>query len=147
VQKLLPPILFLIAILLMAILHHFIPLMQWVSPPYQGSGLILLFLGLGISAWHNRLFSRLGTNIHTFEEPGLFVVDGLFKISRNPMYLGFVLALTGIAVVMGSLAPFVIVLLFLLITDRWYIPFEERAMTEKFGGAYRDYSKRVRRWL
>ncbi len=146
-RKIVPPVLFVIAILMIGILHSLLPITHLLRPPDTLPGIILLLGGLGISAWHNRLFHRLGTNIHTFSEPGLLVTEGLFRFSRNPMYLGFAIALTGVALALGTLTPFLIVLLFVLIADRWYIPFEEQAMTEKFGEAYRDYAKRVRRWL
>ena len=63
------------------------------------------------------------------------------------MYLGFVLVLTGLAVILGSVTPFAVLALFALLVDRWYIRFEERAMLRRFGDAYRSYRQRVRRWL
>jgi protein-S-isoprenylcysteine O-methyltransferase Ste14 len=107
----------------------------------------LMVAGLGISAWHKRLFHRVGTNIDTFGEPGQFVTDGMFRVTRNPMYLGFVLALLGLSVILGSLTPLVFALSFIVITDRWYIALEEKAMAQKLGEQYTAYKKRVRRWI
>ena len=68
-----------------------------------------------------------GTNIKTFDEPGVFVKCGLFKYARNPMYIGFVMALFGIALLyQGSVSSFVIAFLFFIISDQWYVRFEER---------------------
>jgi protein-S-isoprenylcysteine O-methyltransferase Ste14 len=145
--KLLPPLVFLIATLLMLLLHRFWPAVQIISTPFRWFGLLLLLAGIGISAWHKRLFHRIGTNIYTFDEPGKLVTEGMFRISRNPMYLGFVLALFGTSIVLGSLTPLIIVLSFIVLTDRWYIAFEEKAMLRKFGDQYLDYQKRVRRWI
>ncbi|MET0066006.1 MAG: isoprenylcysteine carboxylmethyltransferase family protein [Candidatus Thiodiazotropha sp.] len=146
-RKILPPVLFMIAIMMIIILHSLLPISHLLHPPETWPGMVLLIGGLSVSAWHNWLFRRLGTNIHTFDEPDILVTQGLFRFSRNPMYLGFALALAGIALVLGTLTPFLVVLLFILIADRWYIAYEERAMTEKFGEAYLDYARRVRRWL
>jgi len=99
-------------------------------------GGLIAAIGLGFTLSGARLFSRIGTNIKTFNKPDQLVVSGLFSISRNPMYLGFLLLLAGIAVALGTLAPFVIVTAFFMITNLWYIPFEEQKMEETFG---RDY--------
>ncbi|MET0053051.1 MAG: isoprenylcysteine carboxylmethyltransferase family protein [Candidatus Thiodiazotropha sp.] len=146
-RKILPPVLFMIAIIMIMILHSLLPISHLIRPPETWPGVVLLLGGLSFSAWHNWLFRRLGTNIHTFNEPDLLVTEGLFRFSRNPMYLGFSLALTGLALTLGTLTPFLVVMAFVLIADRWYIPFEERAMTDKFGQAYLDYASQVRRWL
>jgi protein-S-isoprenylcysteine O-methyltransferase Ste14 len=146
-RRLLPPVLFIASALLMLLLHHIWPVILIVSSPYHWSGLLLTVSGLGISAWHNRLFNHVGTNIYTFDEPGVMVTEGMFRITRNPMYLGFVLALTGLAVLLGTLTPPIVVLLFFIITDRWYITFEEEAMQRKFGDLYLNYQRRVRRWI
>jgi protein-S-isoprenylcysteine O-methyltransferase Ste14 len=63
------------------------------------------------------------------------------------MYLGFVLALLGVAVLMGRSTPFAPVLAFFAAAQFWYIPFEEQAMRARFGGAFEAYCARVRRWL
>ena len=100
-----------------------------------------------MSVWHARLFRRAGTEIHTFRMPRVLVTDGLFRHSRNPMYLGFLLVLAGLALVLGAAVPLLVVAAFALVVDRWYIRHEERALREAFGDAYDDYCGRVRRWL
>ena len=142
-----PPILLCLALGAMWWLHRRLPLAQWLDTPYHWIGMLPLLAGLCISAWHARLFRRVGTNIDTFKEPGRLVTDGLFRRTRNPMYLGFVITLTGVALLMGSAMPWLIVLAFFVVTDLWYIRFEERAMLQKFGPTYVDYQANVRRWL
>jgi protein-S-isoprenylcysteine O-methyltransferase Ste14 len=63
------------------------------------------------------------------------------------MYLGFALILAGIAIVLGSLTPVLIIPLFVLAMDRWYISFEEQALAGKFGAAWQKYKLSTRRWL
>ena len=87
------------------------------------------------------------TEINTFKPPKRLVTDGLFRYSRNPIYLGFTLALLGWAIVLGNLAALDGVLLFFLAAHFWYIPFEEKAMKKEFGTVYEQYKKQVRRWL
>jgi len=77
----------------------------------------------------------------------VLVSDGLFRWSRNPMYLGFVLLLLGIAILLGTATPFAGPLIFAIVADRWYIGFEERAMRQKFGADYEAYRRRTRRWI
>lgn len=63
------------------------------------------------------------------------------------MYLGMVLILSGIAIVCGTIGPFVPVPIFIWIIQRKFIHFEEAALEEKFGSEYVAYKGRVRRWL
>lgn len=144
---LIPPFLFAITLPAMAAAHYLSPIVQIVASPYHWAGAALFLMGLGLAAWHKKLFKRVGTEINTFRQPNKLVTRGLFKVSRNPMYLGFVVALTGASVYLGSLSPALFVLLFFLAAHYWYIPIEERAMDRQFGEAYRQYRERVRRWL
>lgn len=75
------------------------------------------------------------------------MTDGLFRLTRNPMYLGFSVALLGLAVFLGSLVPMLLAVAYVLISDRWYIAFEENRMLARFGEDYRRYARRTRRWL
>jgi len=145
-QKLLPPALVAICILLMAALHILFPITAIIDQPLLA--LIIAIIGVGFTLSGARLFSRVGTNIKTFNDPNHLVVSGVFRVSRNPMYLGFVvLLLTGIAIGLGTAAPFAVVLAFFVITNLWYIPFEEKKMEEIFGADYLAYKTRTRRWI
>jgi protein-S-isoprenylcysteine O-methyltransferase Ste14 len=146
-KKLLPPLLFLLCLIIMATAHGWLPVTTFIPYPYNLAGIAPLLAGLGIASWGSRKFARVGTNIKTFDEPDKLVTDGLFKYSRNPMYLGFVLALAGAAILLGSLPPFFVSLAFLVVADRWYIAFEETAMARKFGGEYEVYKQKTRRWI
>lgn len=110
-------------------------------------GIPLTMLGLGMSSWGSKYFAEIGTNIKTFDQPDVLVSDGLFRWSRNPMYLGFALALTGLAIGLGSLAGAFAPAIFVLAADRWYIPFEEKQMRQTFHDQYEDYSRLVMRWF
>lgn len=131
----------------MLALDGYVPVIRLWGAPYSWVGYVLIVGGLGIANWHARLFRKLGTNINTFGEPGSITQEGLFRVSRNPMYLGFVVALAGVATALGSASPLLAVAGFAWLTHCWYIPFEERALLQKFGQAYTDYQRAVRRWL
>lgn len=75
------------------------------------------------------------------------VTHGLFKYSRNPIYLGFSISLAGVIIVLGAISPIVVLVLFIAITNTWYIPFEEQNMEALFGEAYLNYKRTTRRWI
>jgi protein-S-isoprenylcysteine O-methyltransferase Ste14 len=63
------------------------------------------------------------------------------------MYLGFAVFLTGLAILLGTLVPFLGPIAFIIAADRWYIPFEEDALKRKFGEQYEAYQRATRRWI
>jgi len=146
-MRILPPWLVLLLLVTMVALDVVQPGPVVVAFPYNLAGAVVAALGLLITLSGARLFGRVGTNIRTFNEPGVLVTDGLFRWSRNPMYLGFVLLLLGIAILLGTATPFAGPLIFAIVADRWYIGFEERAMRQKFGADYEAYRRRTRRWI
>jgi protein-S-isoprenylcysteine O-methyltransferase Ste14 len=95
----------------------------------------------------DKTFHRVRTTIRPFEESAVLVTDGLFRMSRNPMYLGMVLILTGIALLLRSFSPFLVILPFAVLIDRTYIQVEERMLAEKFGLEWEAYKKKTQRWL
>jgi protein-S-isoprenylcysteine O-methyltransferase Ste14 len=74
-------------------------------------------------------------------------MSGIYRISRNPMYLGFFLLLTGLAIFLSNVIAIVILPLFILYMNRFQIEPEERVLTYLFGQEFVDYKLRVRRWL
>jgi protein-S-isoprenylcysteine O-methyltransferase Ste14 len=144
---LLPPIVVLLCAGVMVALHLNAPLARIVPQPFNWPGVLLVVGGIALSKWHASLFKRVGTNINTFGEPGQLTTEGLFRRTRNPMYLGMLIALLGLAWALGSLSPLLGPLVFFGMAQFWYIPLEERALVRKFGDAYGDYQRAVRRWL
>lgn len=146
-KKIIPPILFALSICVMVVLWFIAPIKDLLHYPYNLIGVLFIVVGVGIAKRGSDAFERVGTNIETFQKPDIIVTDGLFSISRNPMYLGFVVALLGVAITLGNLSSFFVALAFIVITDRWYIPFEEAAMEKEFGEQYIQYKTVTRRWL
>lgn len=140
-QRLIPPILFLICLL-----HWLWPLRRVFPAPYNLLGLVPVLLGFASGLAGALRFRAARTNILPFKEADRLVTDGPFRYSRNPMYLGLALVLTGSWVLMGSLTPVICVLVFVVVADRWYIRFEERMLQRKFGPEFDAYRARTRRW-
>lgn len=142
-----PPTLFQIFIIAVVAVDQLFPLVTFDEPWLPWCGATLLVAGIGVSVAAKRQFQRVGTNVYTFEEPDKLVTEGLFSISRNPMYLGLVLAGFGAALVSATLPALVLSALFALIVRYWYIVFEENAMYRRFGEPYQSYCRRVGRWF
>ena len=142
-----PPTLFWLLIAAIVAVDRFFALVTFDAPWLPWFGAVLVIAGVGVSVAAKRQFQRVGTNVYTFEEPGELVTEGLFSISRNPMYLGLVLAGFGAALVSATLPALVLSAAFALIVRYWYIAFEENAMLRRFGEPYQDYCWRVGRWF
>jgi protein-S-isoprenylcysteine O-methyltransferase Ste14 len=128
-------------------LYFFFPIKILFHQPFNYLGGVLIIVGLTIAKIVGNQFAKRNTEIHTFKVPRKLVTNGLFKYSRNPIYLGFSVTLLGLAMLLGSLSAFAVVFLFIVVTDRWYVKFEEKKMEEEFGEAYRNYKMNVRRWI
>jgi protein-S-isoprenylcysteine O-methyltransferase Ste14 len=146
-RPVLPPVYFLLALVLMVSLHLVVPVRQIIPSRLRYIGVGPLVAGLLLNVWAARLFDRAGTTIKPFQSSSVLVVHGPYRLSRNPMYLGLVVALVGVAVLAGSLTPWAVIPLFALVIDRRFIRAEEAELTRVFGAAYSEFSCKVRRWL
>ena len=77
----------------------------------------------------------------------MFVVDGIYRFSRNPMYLSLAGLLVAWAVYLQSAVSFLGVFLFVYLITQWQIKPEEYWLEKKFGDSYLAYKKKVRRWI
>jgi protein-S-isoprenylcysteine O-methyltransferase Ste14 len=144
-----PPIVMLAAAFLMWALHRWIPIIHWIAAPWNRFGSLPAVIGLAIAVAAIVRFrqARTTTNPMDPSKASRLVMDGVFRISRNPMYLGLELLLIGWAVWLGSASPWLIPPLFaIFITVVQIIP-EERALEQRFGDQYRTYRRRVARWI
>ena len=146
-SKLLPPTYFFIYLLLTIGLHFILPLMQIIHTPYRFIGILLLVIGIWLNIWADGLFKRKNTTVKPFEKSSALILEGPFKFSRHPMYLGMVIALLGVAIILGSLITFLVPIAFFISMQIVFIRHEERALEQTFGQKYLDYKNRVRSWL
>lgn len=143
----LPPVLLFACLALMGLLHFLLPLGRWLESPLTWAGLLPLGVGLGLLLGAALLFPKHGTTIKPFEESTALLTEGPYRYSRNPIYLGMILVLVGVAVLLGTRTPLLAIPLFFVLITNQFIVNEEAMLEERFGEAYRDYRQRVRRWL
>ncbi|WP_298743776.1 isoprenylcysteine carboxylmethyltransferase family protein, partial [uncultured Brevundimonas sp.] len=92
-------------------------------------------------------FRRLGTAVQPWKPTTVLATGGLYRFSRNPIYLGFAITYAGLAVAMDSVLVLLLLIPCLWVIDRFVIQREERYLSAKFGAGYDAYRARVRRWL
>lgn len=122
-----------------------------LAAPIVGFGLALVvaLAGGAIAAAGARSFRRAGTTIspHRPGNASVLVTRGIYRATRNPMYLGLALVLAGVAVWLWWWPAIVGPIAFVAYITRFQIVPEERALGARFGAAYEAYRRRVRRWL
>lgn len=143
----LPPILLLTCLIGMIGLHQYGDTTPIITGTLKNIGYLLIALGIALPVWGAQIFRRVETNIIPYKSPDKLVTEGPFRFSRNPMYLGMVLVLSGTAVLLGILEGLYFVVFFFVVANWWYIPFEETKMEKVFGDQFTNYRKQVRRWL
>jgi len=112
-------------------------------PPWD----VPLILGAALLIAGRLQFRRNNSEIHTFATPRNLVTSGIFRFTRNPMYLGFALVLFGGALYVNFWCAYLVPLVFIAAANWWYIPAEERNLRAAFGNDYAAYTSRVRRWI
>jgi len=145
--RLLPPTILLITILVMLCVHFLSASIKIIPSPWNLLGSIFVFPGIVLNLLGDRLFQQAGTTVKPGEESSFLVTTGVFRFSRNPMYLGFALILTGAAVLCGTFAPFLVIPVFIILVEKHFIISEETMLERTFGWAYLEYKEKVRRWL
>jgi protein-S-isoprenylcysteine O-methyltransferase Ste14 len=110
--------------------------------------ILLAALGITLGVLAGRQFKSVGTTTNPLkpEEASALVRGGVFELSRNPMYLGSLLVLTGWGLWLGSPSNILVVMLYGLLIAELQIKPEELALTGLFGQEYADYCREVRRW-
>jgi len=81
------------------------------------------------------------------ENTSSLVTHGVYKLSRNPMYVGFFLWLLSVAIYLDDAINAIALIVFILLANRLYIIPEEKALDTLFGAKYTEYKSRVRRWI
>lgn len=131
----------------MFLLDRFLPCVKIIASPYNLAGMLLILPGLGFTIEGVRLIRRAATTLHTFKQPLKLITEGPYRYTRNPIYLGLLLCLIGLWLILGTLSPLFCVATFFVVSNNWYIPFEEKMLATRFGTTYLSYQSRVRRWI
>jgi len=142
-----PPAIYLLFLALAGLLHWLwhlaLPRNLWTH--YFGWGLI--DAGVLLMLWAGLLMLWRKTTVNPYGKPARLLEEGPFRFSRNPIYLADSLIYCGIALLWGSLWPWLLLPLVIHVMQRAVIRHEERLLVQLFGEAYRSYCARVRRWL
>jgi protein-S-isoprenylcysteine O-methyltransferase Ste14 len=128
--------------------------LQWVTPLVRVKLLVSPVLavcaavaGFAVMIWAWALFKRAETAICPTEYSSVLVTSGIYRLSRNPMYLGMILMMASVALWFGTLPYYLAAVLFLLVVNQAFCPFEEQRLTAAFGKEYSNYQRTVRRWV
>ena len=146
-KKILPPVYLFACLVAMPLLHFLLPVKSIIPVPYNLAGVVFIAAGIWLNLWADRLFQKYKTTVKPFEQPVFLIDEGPFKFTRNPMYLGMVLILTGIAALFGTVTVFIVPAIYLIIMDFVFIREEEKSLQEAFGIKFTEYKTRVRRWI
>ena len=114
--------------------------------PLRIAGGVLLLAGCCVVTHTYLLFSRHSTP-ENFLPSSCVVAEGLYRYSRNPMYLGMIAILLGVAGLVGRWGGFLSPLFFFAVLHWMFVPYEEEKMQREHGQDYARYKESVRRWL
>ena len=108
---------------------------------------VIVSLGIGVEALIG--FRRAKTTVNPLrpDQASALVTGGIYRWTRNPMYLGMLLLLIGWACILSNGAALAILPLFVIYMNRFQIGPEERALRARFGAEFDNYCRNVRRWL
>ena len=142
-----PPLALLLCTLIGLGLHWIHPLS--VIPPSWCliAGGVFIGLGFALIITSIRLFKAAGTNHIPWKTSTKLVFSGFYRLTRNPIYLGFVFIGLGVAFEVNSLWIVLMMIPLVVFLDRYPIRKEEIYLEQKFGDEYRAYKKQVRRWI
>jgi protein-S-isoprenylcysteine O-methyltransferase Ste14 len=126
-----------------------LPALAIAFPWRHGLAIGIAGIGVGFALTGVYAFHRAGTTVNPMQPAATssMVTSGVYRVSRNPMYVGLLLALAGWAVFLSHALPFLFLPAFVLYMNRFQIAPEERALSAKFGDEYEAYERAVRRWL
>lgn len=140
-----PPRLFLLYGAVGAALHFALPAPVLLRVLWVGAAVAVA--GAALALWGERTFARAGATIKPFERSAVLVTSGPFRFTRNPMYLGLVSMLVGLALALGTPAPWAAAALMAATLQLRFIRNEERALAASLGEPYQRYRQSVRRWI
>lgn len=142
-----PPLIFSV-FLIVGILYD----SSWINgqlppAPFTVTGVVFFLAALLLLLLSAEKFRRAKTHLEPWKPTTSIVTDGIYKYSRNPIYVGMAVAYTGISIAAASWPALVLLLPCLIIIHYYVIAKEEAYLEDKFGKEYLDYKDKVRRWL
>jgi protein-S-isoprenylcysteine O-methyltransferase Ste14 len=144
-----PPVYALCTAALIWLVDYYTPTFRRVPAPWNEFGWVLIALGLGLDLYSILIFIQSRTTVNPMYpyRASRLVVSGVYRMSRNPMYLGMVVLLSGWTWLLGSPIGLLAVWLFARILVIVQIGSEEIALRDRFGESYVEYCQHVNRWI
>jgi len=142
-----PPLIFLSGLLVGGFVSRFYPFAFLPATFSIVAGVLLTVAGLGIIAAAFVKMRRARTNVEPWKPTTAIIADGIYGISRNPIYLGMILIYLGVSFTFNSFWFLPPIILVLIVMRYGVILREEKYLERKFGGEYLNYKNRVRRWI
>ena len=140
-------LIFLVGLIGGIVLNFALPLPIWPSLWIRPIGLAPLIAAIWLFTSARRAFRRHLTALMPWTPSTSLVEEGPYSFSRNPIYLAFIMFYLGLAFLFDSLYVLGMMVVILVLFDRFQIPREERYLQQKFGAEYGNHMSRVRRWV
>ena len=147
VFNLIPDLTLIGSIIFAYILNDKFPITQIIPPPLNTIGTVLSLISIAIAIRTISFLRAEQTSTNASEDPNKFIKTGTFSITRNPIYLAYVLFSLGVSITFGSFSTFIVPIITFCILNFLIIPFEEKAISRTYGQEYEQYKKSVRRWI
>lgn len=142
-----PPVYVLAAFVVMLAAHMLVPVAQIIVFPWRLLVCAPLLFGTALVVYSLRLFRINKTTPKPFGTAAVLVTSGPFRVTRNPMYAGILLMLAGVACLLGTVSPWLVVAVLGILFDVIFVRREEKKMEMIFGDSYKRYKTQVRRWI
>ena len=145
-----PPLIYLAGIAASIVLSWWLPL-PWIGEPLAGmffvAGILLAVAAVAMVVTAIHTMHKAKTSVRLDRPAEHLVQNGPYSISRNPIYLGNTLFMIGIGLAAAMLWFIILAVVAAFLTQKLAIEYEEPHLDQRFGKKYRDYCKRVRRWI
>lgn len=141
-----PPHYFFFCLILIFASFSIVPGANLIIFPWNLFGIILILIGIYFIYSSFKLFKKYKTAI-SFEKSSHLINEGVFKYTSNPMYFGSFTFLFGLCFLVGNIISFVSPLLFFLVINYMFIPYEEEKGELEFGKEYLEYKKEIKKWI
>jgi protein-S-isoprenylcysteine O-methyltransferase Ste14 len=142
-----PPVWLAIGLVCIFVLNEYLPGPRFTGGLSQSIGGVIIVFGLALLVMAGGLFKQAGTDMIPFKNVSALVTTGIFRLSRNPMYLGMASVLLGTGITVGALTALPVPAIFMLIIQYRFILPEEVMLEELFPEDFPAYRKKVRRWI
>ena len=129
------------------LIDRFVPPIRVLESPWNKVGYALIAIGVAIILWCALQFLKHKTTIHPGHTPTSLITTGIYRFSRNPIYLAMAIIIAGFVITTANLVALPIPLIFIGIITVLFIEPEETILRSQFAGEYEAYTQATRRWI